>query len=94
MERKHTLEQLTGELKRSGIDPDGYGERIGETNAQLVARAIEQYDIAVAVEQDKRKNWPRIEKARAAQKRYTQWKRERRERDTERKAQHQTKAGA
>lgn len=58
---KWTLEQLTGALKRAGINPDGHGERIGETREEHVRRILDQCDIAVAVEHDKRVNWPRIE---------------------------------
>ena len=35
-----TLEQLTGALRRAGINPDGYGERIGETREDHVARTL------------------------------------------------------
>lgn len=35
-----TIEQLTSDLVRSGINPDGYGERIGETREEHVARIL------------------------------------------------------
>lgn len=35
-----TLEQLTASLREQGINPDGYGERIGETREEHVARIL------------------------------------------------------
>ena len=35
-----TLEELTARLLRDGINPDGYGERIGETREEHVARIL------------------------------------------------------
>lgn len=40
MER--TVESLTALLIRAGIDPNGYGERIGETREEHVARILRE----------------------------------------------------
>lgn len=59
-----TLEQLTAFLRRANIDPNGYGERIGETREEHVARILresEQAEIARIVEADKRDKWPAIQ---------------------------------
>jgi hypothetical protein len=37
-----TLEQLTAALLYAGINPDGYGERIGETREEHVARILRE----------------------------------------------------
>lgn len=68
MER--TLEQLTAFLRHAGINPDGYGERIGETREEHVARTLRESalkypvthaELCAIIEQDKRENWPRIQ---------------------------------
>ena len=41
---KRTIESLTSSLKRAGINPDGYGERIGETREEHVARVLAEFD--------------------------------------------------
>lgn len=59
-----TLERLTNLLRSANVNPDGYGERIGETREEHVARILreaEKAEIARIVEYDKRVNWPRIE---------------------------------
>jgi hypothetical protein len=61
MSRTWTLEQLTGFLKHAGVNPDGYGERIGETPAEHVKRVLDTTEIQRIVEEDKRVNWPRIQ---------------------------------
>lgn len=62
--KRWTIEQLTASLKRSNINPDGYGERIGETHKEHVARILREAEKAVIahiVEYDKLVNWPRIQ---------------------------------
>ena len=56
-----TLEQITGYLKRAGVNPDGYGERPGETREEHVKRILDNAEICTIVEYDKRVVWPRIE---------------------------------
>lgn len=61
MAREWTLERMTAFLKRAGINPNGYGERIGETPAEHVKRVLDTAEIQRIVEEDKRMNWPRIQ---------------------------------
>ena len=56
-----TLEQLTAWLVRAGVNPDGHGERPGESQAEFVQRLLDTAEIRAIVEYDKRVNWPRIE---------------------------------
>jgi hypothetical protein len=39
-----TIEQLTALLRRGSINPDGHGERIGETREQHVERILNHTD--------------------------------------------------
>lgn len=42
-----TLEQMTAFLVRLGVNPDGYGERIGETREEHVARTLHEWHARV-----------------------------------------------
>ncbi len=42
-----TLERMTGFLLRAGVNPDGHGERIGETREEHVARTLREWHARV-----------------------------------------------
>lgn len=56
-----TIERMTAFLKRAGVDPDGYGNRPGETPAEHVKRVLDTAEIQRIVDRDKRENWPAIQ---------------------------------
>jgi hypothetical protein len=60
-----TIEQITASLVSSGIDPNGYGNRIGESLEDFTQRLIDSttpielnYDLERIIAEDIRDNWP------------------------------------
>lgn len=61
MER--TIERITADLQHAGIDPKGYGQRIGESLADFTQRLIDttgpiDVDLQSIIDADIANNWP------------------------------------
>jgi hypothetical protein len=60
---QRTLEQLTADLRRAGIAPDGYGQRADESLEDFTQRLVDSgcpsmLDLESIIAEDIRNNWP------------------------------------
>lgn len=67
MNAHRTIEQLTAFLVRAGINPSGYGERMGEAREAHVFRIlavrpdVATHELERIIAEDKATRWPAIE---------------------------------